>query len=163
MLSSAKAAIAVVCALSALDLLGCGSAPPATSAAAEPEAPRASRGAPATDAPAPLGGGSSDGTTCEEARDSHPDEVGVGARQDGPEPSDAEFSGPLSHGSYLDDCEVTSDTRVSVCAAITQGKAVGVTVATSPSDPDKEKCVAARVRDIAIPSHPRLRVVRTSF
>jgi hypothetical protein len=161
--SSAKA-IGLVCALSALNPLGCGSAPTATPAAAEPEAPRASRGAPATDAPTPLGGGSSDGTTCEEARDSHPDEVGIGARQqDGPEPSDAQFSGPLSHGTYLDDCEVTSDTRVSVCAAITQGKAVGVTVATSPSDPDKEKCVAARVRDIAFPSHPRLRVVRTSF
>lgn len=114
--------------------------------------------------PTRLPGGSSDGVTCEEARDAHPDEVGIGARHsEGPEPPDNEFSEPLSKGTYLDECEVGEQTKVSVCAAVMDGKAAGVTVATSPSDAEKEKCVAGKIRGIGFPSHPRLRVVRTSF
>jgi hypothetical protein len=69
----------------------------------------------------------------------------------------------LAHGTYLNECEVAEDAHVSVCAAVMEGKAVGVTVAMSPSDPDKERCVAGRIRDITFPAHTSLRVVRTSF
>lgn len=155
----------VAAAAALLPCLSCGAAPeppPAPPAATMSRAPSAPDATP-PEAPR-LGGGSSDGTTCEEARDAHPDEIGIGAkRADGPEPSDAQFSEPLARGTYLSDCEVPEKTRVDVCAAITGGKAVGVTVATSPGDPGKEKCVAGKVREIPFPSHPRLRVVRTSF
>ena len=69
----------------------------------------------------------------------------------------------LGNGTYLNDCQVSEETHVSVCAAVMDGKAVGVTVATSPPDPEKERCVSGRVRTLEFPSNPRLRVVRTSF
>src|SRR5262249_54481261 len=119
---------------------------------------------PATAEPTRLPGGSSDGVTCEEARDSHPDEIGIGAKSaEGPEPADDQFSQPLARGTYLNECDVPEQMHVSVCAAVMAGKAVGVTVATSPADPEKEKCVSGRIREIPFPSHSRLRVVRTSF
>jgi eukaryotic-like serine/threonine-protein kinase len=154
-----------VCAALLSSLVQCGSPPePVHGAAPSAELPRAHARAPAAAEPARLGEGSSDGTTCEEARDSHPDEVGPGAKQNqGAELPDDQLSGPLSRGSYLNDCEVPEHTRVNVCAAIADGKAVGVTVATSPSDPEKERCVSGKIREIPFPSHPRLRVVRTSF
>ncbi len=156
--------LTALCAAAALGLLHCGSAPEPAPAAPTAELRPPLPAIPDKVEPTRLPGGSSDGTTCEEARDSHPDEVGIGAkRADGPEPADDQFSGPLSRGTYLDECEVAEQTRVSVCAAIVDGKAVGVTVATSPSDPDKERCVSGKVREIPFPSHPRLRVVRTSF
>src|SRR5262245_60690804 len=129
-------------------VVACGSAPEPTPAAPGATHPRLPRPPAAADAPEPVrrGGGSSDGVTCEEARDAHPDEVGIGAKKsDGPEPSDDQFSGPLAKGSYLNDCEVPESTKVSVCAAIVDGKAAGVTVATDPSDPDKEKCVSGKI------------------
>lgn len=150
--------------LAALGVLSCGAdAAPQSRTAEATSAPRAAL-APDDSPRAALSGGSSDGTTCEEARDAHPDEVGPGAaRHDQPEPPDHQFSGPLSHGSYLEACSVPADTRIEVCAAIAEGKALGVTVATRPADVDKEKCIAGRVREISFPSHPRLRVVRASF
>ena len=101
--------------------------------------------------------------TGEEARDNHPDEIGIGAKHpDGPEAPDSELSKPLGNGTYLNDCQVSEETHVSVCAAVMDGKAVGVKVATSPPDPEKERCVSGRVRTLEFPSNPRLRVVRTA-
>src|SRR5262245_21569197 len=107
------------CVVVALAAVGCG-APPASSPTTPAGVGPARRAGPVDDsAPTAFGGGSSDGTTCEEARDAHPDEVGIGTKRgDGPEPPDDQFSGPLSRGTYLDECEVGAQTRVSVCAAI---------------------------------------------
>jgi len=83
-------------------------------------------------------------------------------RQDQPDPDDP-FSGALSRGIYLNVCGVPAETRVDVCVAVAEGKAVSVTVAMSPANVDMEKCVAGRVRQLPFPSHPRSRVVRVSF
>src|SRR5262245_18214952 len=130
------------CAALAFGMLQCGSGPepPPSKPTARPPGARAG----AQDAPtaSAFGAESWDGVTCEAARDAHPDEVGVGAKRvEGPEPSDAQYSAPLATGTYLDECEVPQQTRVTVCAAILDGKAVGVTVATSPEDGEKERCV----------------------
>lgn len=117
---------------------------------------------PATAAPEvlQLEGGSSDGMTCEEARNAHPDDLGSKV---GPEPPDRAFSEVLVSGAYLNACGVPEETRISICTAIADGAVMGVTVATSPSDPEIEKCVAGNVRTLTFPAHPRLKVVRTSF
>lgn len=163
-MTSISKSLTLISAALALGALHCTPppSPPVTPANEEPRAARPTMSDVAE--PARLPGGSSDGVTCEEARDAHPDEVGIGAKSsDGPEPPDSQFSEPLAKGTYLDECGVAEQTKVSVCAAVMDGKAVGVTVATSPSDAEKERCVAARIRGIAFPGHPRLRVVRTSF
>lgn len=69
----------------------------------------------------------------------------------------------LNNGSYLGACGVPAHARVDVCAAVQNGRAVGVTVRLTPRAPGVERCVAGRVRRLSFPSHPRLDVARTRF
>lgn len=73
------------------------------------------------------------------------------------------FGSVLNNGSYLNACGVPSSTRVNVCAAIQNGRAVGVTVTLTPSDPKLAGCVSGAVRSMSFPSHPRLDVTQTTF
>lgn len=124
--------------------------------------PRPSSSKPRTEARTGPVVGSSDGPTCEEAQAGYVDEVQMGKRNQ-KDLSTTELGAPLNNGAYLNDCEVPDNSKVDICAAVQNGKVVGVTVGISPSDPDREKCVAARVRGISFPSHPKMDVVRTSF
>ncbi|MCC6646005.1 MAG: hypothetical protein IT374_10595 [Polyangiaceae bacterium] len=142
----------------------CGGEPPPAprSPAAQPVAARAPRPEPKVAPPAPPGSGSSDGMTCDEAREQHGDEVAIG-KQGGADLSSREFSKVLNHGEYLTACEVPTDVSVEVCAAVKEGRALGVTIVMSPANPDLEKCVSARVRELGFPVSSKLDVVRTRF
>jgi hypothetical protein len=53
--------------------------------------------------------------------------------------------------------------NLNICAAVQNGRAVGVTVVASPRSRGVESCVAAGVRGLSFPSHPKLDVTRTRF
>ncbi len=107
-------------------------------------------------------GGSSDGVTCEDAQNQNVEEMEMGKK--GPADLTAQDLGAvLNNGSYLGECEVPSDAKVSICAAVKQGAVVGVTVAMSPSNPEVEVCVAKQVRGLQFPVHPKMDIVRTRF
>lgn len=110
----------------------------------------------------PVQGGSSDGVTCEEARDQNVEEVTIGASS-GPDLSARDLGAVLNNGQYLDACGVPNGARVSVCAAVKQGAVVGVTIGMDPADPEVEKCVAAEVRKLTFPVHPKMDIVKTQF
>lgn len=73
------------------------------------------------------------------------------------------YGAVLNRGSYLNSCGVPPSTEVNICAAVQNGRAVGVTVTTRPSNPGINSCVAGAVRGLSFPSHPRLDVSRTTF
>jgi hypothetical protein len=73
------------------------------------------------------------------------------------------YTGVLANGAYLNACGVPSHMAVSVCAAVQNGRAVGVTVRTTPSNPGIESCVRGQVMQKSFPSHPRMDVVTTTF
>ncbi|HMI82923.1 MAG TPA: hypothetical protein VK550_02460 [Polyangiaceae bacterium] len=135
-----------------------GAAPPprASSPSFSPETARA--GGPATAS----GKGSSDGTTCEQARESYVEEINVGARG-ASDLSANDFAAVLNRGTYLEPCAVPSASKLRICAAVQNGQAVGVTVAAEPSAPDVEICIAKEVRKLAFPSHVKLDVVNVQF
>src|SRR5690242_3048287 len=108
------------------------------------------------------GQGSSDGTTCEQARDAYVEEINVGAR--GPRDLSADdFAAVLNKGTYLEPCSVPSSSKLRICAAVQNGQAVGVTVAAEPSAPDLEVCIAKEVRKLAFPANAKLDVVNVQF
>jgi len=109
-----------------------------------------------------MGKGSSDGTTCEQARESYVEEVTMGARGQS-DLSAADFAAVLNRGTYLEPCAVPSSSRLRICAAVQNGQAVGVTVATEPSAADVEVCVAKEVRKLAFPAHVKMDVVNVQF
>ncbi len=143
-----------------VSMTGCSDPPPPT-APSSAARPASRKRAPVAAAAAPTGG-SSDGPTCEDAIAQNNDEVAMGKAQAADLTSE-DLGAVLNQGSYLNECEVPSDSEVAVCAAVQNGRAVGVTVAMRPANPDVERCVAGRVRALGYPSHPKLDVARTTF
>ena len=66
-------------------------------------------------------------------------------------------------GTYLNSCSVPRSMAVTICAAVQNGRAVGVTVRTKPANGGIASCIAGSVRSMSFPSHPRLDVSTTVF
>lgn len=73
------------------------------------------------------------------------------------------YANVLNKGSYLNSCGVPGNMSVSICAAVQNGRAVGVTVVTNPANPGISGCIRGQVAGLGFPAHPRMDVVRTSF
>jgi hypothetical protein len=107
-------------------------------------------------------GGSSDGTTCEQARDQYTEEINVGTSS-GADLTAEDFAAILNNGAYLNPCDVPTTSKVRICAAVQNGRAVGVTVMLDPPSPDLEICVAGQVRQLAFPTHAKMDFVNVNF
>jgi eukaryotic-like serine/threonine-protein kinase len=71
--------------------------------------------------------------------------------------------GSLNTGSYLNSCGVPPSMSVSICAAVQNGRAVGVTVRTNPSNGGVAGCVRSQVFGMSFPAHPRMDIATTHF
>jgi hypothetical protein len=103
-----------------------------------------------------LGGGMS----CETARSRYIEDFD---KSSPPDLSAGAYGAVLNKGTYLNACGVPESMKVSVCAAVQNGRAVGVTVSTQPRDAKISSCVSGAVRSLSFPSHPRLDVTTTTF
>ena len=112
--------------------------------------------------PIAAGKGSSDGKTCEQARDAYTDEVSMSARGQNDLSAD-DFAAVLNSGTYLEPCALPSNSKLRICAAVQNGQAVGVTVAAEPTAPDIEVCIAKEVRKLTFPAHAKMDVVNVQF
>lgn len=100
------------------------------------------------------------GKSCDEALLAYtPTEAEAQAKS----PSAGKYGAVLNRGTYFAHCKVPSGTKLSICAAIQGGSAVGVTVETSPYQPELAECVAKSVLELKFPSRARLDVTRTTF
>lgn len=101
--------------------------------------------------------------SCEAAQARYVEEYKIGGGQGPPDLTAGAYGAVLNRGSYLNACGVPSNMEVNICAAVQNGRAVGVTVSTRPPNPSIASCVASQVRSLPFPSHPRLDVARTTF
>jgi hypothetical protein len=106
-----------------------------------------------------LGGG----MTCEAAQAAYVEEMNVGGPKGQADLTAGQYGSILNSGSYFGHCGVPDSMGVNICAAVQNGKAVGVSVSTRPRNPKVEGCVKAAVRGLRFPSHPKLDVTRTTF
>ncbi|MBX3128602.1 MAG: hypothetical protein KF718_17905 [Polyangiaceae bacterium] len=105
----------------------------------------------------------SDGLSCEAARERHSEEIVVGSSSRPPDLPREAFQSVLGSGHYLSGCGVPSTTAVDICAAIRDGRAIGVTVTTRPGDEAMSRCISRAVRKLSFPQSPHLDVTRTRF
>jgi hypothetical protein len=105
-----------------------------------------------------LGGGQS----CESAQAAYVEEMSMsgGGQKD---ITGGQYGAVLNRGGYFAHCGVPDSMSLNICAAVQNGRAVGVTVHTKPPDRRIQACVAAGVRGLSFPAHPKLDVTRTSF
>jgi hypothetical protein len=73
------------------------------------------------------------------------------------------YASTLERGGYLAPCGVPDSMALEVCAAVRDGRAVGITVVTRPSDGRVRACVRNAVAALPFPKSPRLDVTRTRF
>jgi hypothetical protein len=105
----------------------------------------------------------SSGQSCEAAMDSYNEEKSMGEQQGQADLTEGQYGRVLNGGGYFSHCGVPLSMTVNICAAVQNGRAVGVTVSTQPNDPKKAACITSAVRGLNFPSHPKLDVTRTRF
>lgn len=101
-------------------------------------------------------------TSCEAALAAYNESLDLSGRNV-PDLPRAAYAAVLENGGYLLRCGVPSKMSIDICAAIQEGRAVGVTIVTNPPSARVRACVAAAVRSLRFPVHPRLDVTRTRF
>lgn len=106
-----------------------------------------------------LGGGMS----CEAAQAKYVETISVGGPKGQADITRAQYGAVLNRGGYFAHCGVPESMGVSICAAVQNGRAVGITVTTKPPNAGIQSCVAASVRRISFPVNPKLDVTRTYF
>jgi hypothetical protein len=105
----------------------------------------------------------SGGMSCEAAQAAYVEEMSVGGPKGQADLTAGQYGSLLNSGSYFSHCGVPESMGVNICAAVQNGKAVGVSITTRPRNPKIEGCVRAAVRGLRFPSHPKLDVTRTTF
>jgi hypothetical protein len=102
------------------------------------------------------------GMSCEAAYSAYNEEMSMGPRGQADITAN-QYGAILNRGSYFGHCGVPDSTNLNICAAVQNGRAVGVSVTARPRNPGIERCVASAVRGLNFPSHPKLDVTRTTF
>jgi hypothetical protein len=103
------------------------------------------------------------GMSCEQAQASYVDEMNIGGKKGPADLTANQYGSILNRGTYFGHCGVPDTMGLNICAAVQNGRAVGVTVTSNPRDPRVQACVSNAVRGLRFPSHPKLDVTRTSF
>ena len=102
-------------------------------------------------------------SSCEAAAATASDEMDFTKSGRAPDVSRDAYATVLEHGGYLRSCAVPAEMTLDVCAAVRDGRAVGVTVVTHPADARVAACVRNAVAAISFPKSVRLDVTRTHF
>jgi hypothetical protein len=126
---------------------------------APPSAPSRDASAPADTKPEPR----RPLTSCEAAVARNNEQLEIGAPRGPADITREAYASILQNGRYLADCRVPERTVVEICAAVKQGRAVGVTVVTNPPSAALAACVRGRVAGLTFPTNERLDVTHTRF
>jgi hypothetical protein len=127
----------------------------------EPEAPWTTPHAP--DAPPLEGAAPARITSCEAAMARNTEEIAIGGPAAAPDVTREAYASILQNGRYLSGCRIPSRTVFEICAAVRDGRAVGITVVSNPADSSVNACVRSAVARLRFPSSPKLDVTHTRF
>jgi len=114
--------------------------------------------APPERAPAPVAVSS-----CEAAIARNNEQLTIGAARGPADITREAYASLLQNGRYLAGCSIPDRTVFEVCAAVKDGRAVGITITSSPASPALNACVRAAVARLKFPQNSRLDVTHTRF
>ncbi len=108
------------------------------------------------------GGGGPSGLSYEAALASNNQEITMGAKG-GPDLTDSQLSGPMKNASFISGCGAPNDMKVTVKVAIKNGRAVGVSVYTTPPNSGVAGCVDRHVRGLSWPANAKMDSFTTTY
>jgi hypothetical protein len=125
--------------------------------AAEPAAPRVrEQAARAEPPPTSL-------PSCETAAASANETLDLRGAPGAPDLPREAFAAVLDNGAYLGACALPPRTALEICAAVQDGKVVGVSAQSEPRNPALNACVRRAVAALRFPKSARLDLARTRF
>jgi len=115
-----------------------------------------------TDFQPPFRGRGPAGPTYEAAIASNKQEIAIGGKAE-PDLTDVQLAGPMHNGAFVGECGAPDSMKVTVKVAIKLGRAAGVSVFTSPPDPDIAGCIDRYVRTFSWPSSGKMDSFTTTY
>jgi len=101
--------------------------------------------------------------SCEAAIARNTEEIAIGGPAAAPDVTREAYASILQNGRYLSGCRIPDRTVFEICAAVKDGRAVGITVVSNPADPSLNACVRGAVARLKFPNNPKLDVTHTRF
>jgi hypothetical protein len=103
------------------------------------------------------------GSSCEAAIARNQEEMTIGGARGPADITRDAYAAILENGRYLSGCSIPERSVFEICAAVRDGRAVGITVTSNPRSPGLESCVRRAVSRLKFPSNSRLDVTHTRF
>jgi hypothetical protein len=108
------------------------------------------------------GGGFPGGLSYEAALATNNQQVTIG-QASGPDLSDSQLAGPMKNASFITGCGAPDSMKVTVRVAIKMGRAVGVSVYTTPPNSGVASCIDHAVRGLAWPVNSKMDSFSTNY
>jgi len=102
------------------------------------------------------------GKSCEKAIDENPQEIKMGAKQTKDLTAD-QLGAPMKSSAFMSGCGLPDSSNAEICAAVKQGKPLGVSVKVNPSNNKVAACIDRSVRKLSFPKSEKLDVVKQTF
>lgn len=116
--------------------------------------------APSEREPAPAAGPI---TSCEAAVARNNEQITLGGPRAPADITREAYASILQNGRYLAGCRIPERSVFEICAAVKDGRAVGITVVSTPASAELNACVRRAVAGLQFPSNPKLDVTHTRF
>jgi hypothetical protein len=102
-------------------------------------------------------------SSCEAAIAHNNEQISIGGPRGAADTTREAYAGILQNGRYLSGCAVPERAVFEICAAVKNGRAVGITVVSSPPNPQLNACVRSAVGRLKFPQNQRMDVTHTRF
>jgi hypothetical protein len=102
-------------------------------------------------------------SSCEAAIARNNEQLTIGGPRAAPDITREAYAGILQNGRYLSGCSIPERTVFEICAAVKDGRAVGITIVSNPASPALNSCVRRAVSRLKFPQNSRLDVTHTRF
>ena len=109
------------------------------------------------------GGGFVGGGSYEAALAANNEQITIGGGGGGPDLTNAQLGGPLKNATFLGACGAPDSMKVIVKVAVKMGRAVGVSVYTTPPNGAVSSCIAGHVRGLSWPANAKMDFVTTTY
>lgn len=105
----------------------------------------------------------STGKSCERAMEENPQTMDMGKKGAKADLTDAQLGAPMKDSSFFAKCGLPDSSNAEICAAVKQGKPVGVSVKVTPGSNKVAACIDRATRHLSFPASDKLDVVHQKF
>lgn len=102
------------------------------------------------------------GKSCEKAIDENPQEIKMGGKQTADLTAE-QLGRPMANSAFMSSCGLPDSSGVDICAAVKNGKPLGVSVTVKPANNKVATCIDRSVRKLSFPKSDKLDVVKQTF